>query len=514
MQRIVSRNGRFEELESGRPFSPIGFHFIRFKPPEDPSGPYHYVIYPGLYDSDLVKGVLFNLGMHGFNVLRIFIGRIDLGDDGRVGHQTLQNLTDLLRHASSYGVYVILETVTGLAGGVYSSIASQNARGDVGGPQAFILDDSQAHARGEFLFDLLNGVKTRDPEAFNALFSVELYNELPIWPYYQPFSLTSGQFEYRDRTYDMSNPTERLDLIVAGVEWSTNVIVERVRQVDPNLMVAFSTLPPRTRGRTSDLDNMPSSIDAGCGPGNAVGCFPVPARSMISASVSYIDVHYIDPLDLSALEWDDLRNSRKPILCGEIGQHHMPDKTARQKVDWLLEQGVSGVVFWDYDRHSDRGTGLSAMTNDGAVFKSLAPTQKTRFLVSSGTTVAYSNGKVQAAFLSPDHERMYRQVFGNPVSGEPSGESRGLMPIPEGYLWWQSTRYYSFGNGRFIGFLNPEAYANHRTWFPHAPLFRTTLFVGPGEEPNPDHPSNGFELPPSRFMQEVFPPYSSYPPNT
>jgi len=480
--RIVPRNGRFEELASGRHFLPIGFHFIRHAPG------FHYVIHPDHYDSELVRGVLFNLGLHEFNVLRIFLGGIPMGADGRVHPQVVANLVDVLARAKEHGVYLVLETVTNLPRpSVYATIADHGARADVGGPQEALLVDSHAHARAELIVDLLKGVQSRDPSALATLFSIELYNEMPVWPRFCPFVQTTGTFTYHDKGYDLSDKASRLRLLDEGVKWSSEVIVRKVREIDEHLMVGFSTLPPRTRGRQDFLDNMPLP-PLPCVTDPAHGLFPIRPLAMARSSLSYIDIHYIDPTDFAALEWPELRNSGKPILCGEMGLHHMHGASAIGKLETLVANGVSGAVFWDYDREVVNG-----LSNSGEVFRSLSRNSKTYFLTSGGTTVAYSNGRFHAAFLSNDHRRMYDQLFGTATPAAQQGQSRGLMPVPEGYFQWNSTTYYSKGNGHFVGFVTQEAYDNHKKWIPNAPFF------------------HAFDDPPARFMTEDFPPYSSYP---
>lgn len=177
----------------------------------------------------------------------------------------------------------------------------------------------------------------------------------------------------------------------------------------------------------------------------------------------------------------------KPVLCGEmqVGRDY-PDARAF----WALLRFVcvSGGLLWDYDLETRLRSG---MDNDGEVFRSLIPVRKEQFVRSQ--TLYIRCGALAAGFLTEDHRRTYFQVFGDATDGPSLPSDEGAVPPGKFYFEWNNTDYFSRGNGHFIGFTRPIAYASHCEWNPNVPKL------------------GALEASPAEFMKEDFPPLADYP---
>ncbi|MBL8207947.1 MAG: hypothetical protein JNM09_27180 [Blastocatellia bacterium] len=100
-----------------------------------------------------------------------------------------------------------------------------------------------------------------------------------------------------------------------------------------------------------------------------------------------------------------------------------------------------------------------------------APQQKEEMAgyVDDGGTVYYFNGRSYCGFVSQGHLRFYQQVFSSPSKGRRSqdqlrqyfGQYTGPCSLPTGYFDNGQAVFYSFGNGTYCGFANPQALDTH-----------------------------------------------------
>jgi len=469
MERIVVRGSRFETA-AGSQFEPRGFHFVRR------ADAFNYVFSPPYYDTELISQTLFNIAVHNFNIVRCFVGFLNITQVG-AGHypEFIDNLANFLSTAKSMGVYVLLECGNmPMNGSKYYAEAASDMRQDVEGIQNInFLVDSFAEFQAEEIVDMLNEVAARDPRCLEALFAIEIRNEAEFSAMNLPFSLNLGLFCYHDINYDLASPTDRQSLMDAGVSYSVEVIAGKIRQEFPQVLVSCSTLTPRIRGRKSPLDNMPRPTG-----------IPVNALALAKSSLDFIDIHYVqadDPDDLRSMEWASVQETSKAILCGEFGTQGSTARETRRK---LRGAGFAGCIYWDYDREVEAQP--SALSNNGTVFRDLIENDKETFILNG--TVFVTNGYICAGFISESHHRAYVSIFGEGRSGAARPLTHPLAPLPEGYFEWNSTFFFSEGNGKFIGFLSRHGIEDHQR----------------------DHPTSStfpkFSNDPNAFMTQKFPP--------
>jgi hypothetical protein len=469
MERIVVRGSRFETA-TGSLFEPSGFHFVRR------ADAFNYVFSPPLYDIGLIRQTLFNIALHNFNVVRCFVGYLNITQTG-AGHypELIDNIASFLSTARSMGVYVLLECGNmPMFGSRYYIKASAGMRQDVDDIKNInFLVDSFAEFQAEEIVDLLNEVADRDPLCLEALFAIEIRNEAEFSAISPPFSQNAGVFRYHDVNYDLASPADRQSLMDVSVTYSVEVIAGKIRQSFPQILVSCSTLTPRIRKRMSPLDNMPGPT-----------CIPVNALALANSNLDFIDIHYVeadDSSDLQSMEWASVQETGKAVLCGEFGTQGSTARETRRK---LRDAGFAGCIYWDYDREFERHH--SALSNNGAVFRDLMEHDKETFNLNG--TVFVTNGNICAGFISESHRRAYVSIFGDGRSGSARPLTFPLAPLPEGYFEWNSTFFFTEGNGKFIGFLSQDGIQRHQH----------------------DHPTSStfpkFSHDPNDFMTQMFPP--------
>ena len=74
-----------------------------------------------------------------------------------------------------------------------------------------------------FCADLIEAVKTHNPDLLNTIFSFDLENELTLIAEANPFNLTEGTFTYKDKSYNLSSDEEKQKLADdATTNWFEN----------------------------------------------------------------------------------------------------------------------------------------------------------------------------------------------------------------------------------------------------------------------------------------------------
>lgn len=455
LPRIRARDHAFVTGPTNQPvrFDPRGLHFIR----HDGVWGNHYVVSPGLYDREEAWGVLCTLALHGFNVIRIFLGENNVArpGDGELAPELVANLVDFLTLAESFGVHVILEAGTNFptVGSKYVRDAAGNSivDGKPSWPQWRFLLPEVVDAWGREVADLVRAVLVARPSLATTIFAIEIFNEAHVTTEVGPFRDTVGLFEFRGETYDLSNVSSRRELLERAAVWSVNTVCNRLAEVDPEIMVSCSVFPPQRIGRVDHLDNLPrygADLDPRV---------PVPALALASSMLSFIDFHYLgydNDQELADLGWNEIYK-RKTVLCGEM---RGPDPIAI--LEGLKARGVAGCVWWDHDTDD-----FAAMRDRGERFRKLSPAPATRFIANG--TIYVTNQAIQVGFLTPEHQAIYQFFFGDPLDGpQPACPDLGAARLPPFYFQVGQTMYFAAGNGTYRGFTTDAAYQAHRatTW--------------------------------------------------
>lgn len=84
-----------------------------------------------------------------------------------------------------------------------------------------------------------------------------------------------------------------------------------------------------------------------------------------------------------------------------------------------------------------------------------------------GTIYARSGGTI-CGFRTPGHLQIYRTALPAPnvdVPGISSYRNAGVCSSPQAYFSYKKTTYFSFGDGRFCGFPNPDSLSEYRQYY-------------------------------------------------
>lgn len=309
--RIVPDGPNFVETITGARFVPRGFNLIRLRPDGigtfSPREGTHPAEFPGLYDDEEYRAILFNLAMHGFNTVRVFATGLGLlGPDGELNPKYIDNVASFLKWARHYSIYVILVVGGGMPGGTYSADAEAGRKLGVFGEQQLYLEESFVVAKARLCTDWITELAARGQDLICSVFSIELVNELPVTSNEYPFSESAGTFDFLGLSYDLSSAEERRNLIDAGVRFMCDTAVDAIRTIDTQVMVSCSTLEPYAWTKRVDyLDNFKTGRVSG-----EAGRFAVSPRGLAGTKLSFVDVHM--PSDLLA---DPARYFNKIDTC-------------------------------------------------------------------------------------------------------------------------------------------------------------------------------------------------------
>jgi hypothetical protein len=386
LPRICPHDGRFVEKGSGKEFRPAGFQYIRILP----EGP-HYVFAPSKYDAARVEAMLADLERNGFNIVRVFVGALEVTEGDGLSDAFFDRLSDFIERATKHRVYVlpVVDWIPGCRR--YESIRAK-VREDVDGMQRLFLDPATVEAKSLYLKDFVSMIKKRSPRLMTTVFAYELENEVCIDTDKLPCSRTTGTFSWAGKSYDLADGGALQDLFDSAIVTDSNTLAAAVRSVDPEAMVAYSVFTYAAVGRTGPGRlRADRSADMRC---------PLRPLALAESDLSYIDIHFYGPApdaldrDLRSVEWDQLRSACRtrgmPILAGEYG---VPSPLAPNgpqaayAATWylqsLLTKGVAGGIFWSYDCHEQSGVANSKQF-EGAIFRGLTDFNKSTKPAASG----------------------------------------------------------------------------------------------------------------------------------
>lgn len=193
---VIVRDGRFVVRESGEAYRPVGFNFVRLFNERRTTD--HDNFSRTGYDVPEHEAMLRRMSAAGFNTVRVFINFqpgevIERRDSMELSTVYLDNVTDFLGRARSYGVYVMLSMrrhpeirpYVQHRGKPNSMVTGENQR---------FLHAGWIRAKTQYMQGFLSEILRRDPDALAAVFAVDIQNELCFYPGQKPFSLSEGTF--------------------------------------------------------------------------------------------------------------------------------------------------------------------------------------------------------------------------------------------------------------------------------------------------------------------------------
>ena len=378
--RIAVREGRFVQADSGAPFIPRGFNYIRL------SDEWHSTFAPGEYDPDRSEAMFQDLHRHGFNVVRVFIdhlaerGVVASKDATGLSPAYMANVLDFLQRAQGYRIYVIFSLVWIPECARYADMAGEATPG-VEGVNQLYLNAGHIRAKALYMADFVRAIRGRDPRLLAAVFAYEPCNEASFVADSPPFSTREGTCTPADRkTYDLASESQLQDMADAHIVLWTDTCAKAVREVDPDALVSVNVFTFRAVGRTGPgrlfTDETPDVR------------FPARPLALAKSSIDYLDIHLYPHdastlgKDLASIEFDAVkaqcRAAGKPLIMGEFGAHTHSYPTLDAAVPAMKTHladarrlGFQGFLYWTYDCGEQPGL-WNAEAGAGELFRMIA----------------------------------------------------------------------------------------------------------------------------------------------
>lgn len=255
---------------------------------------------------------------YGYNYVRVFLAcpylysGFGLSSPG-VSINYTKNLVDFLLRASNHQISVML-TGDFNPSNYQSIIDSYPLPANVTGINVIVFHHGQIAAKAQFFQDLLSQIKLLNKTAFENIFAIDIFNEIAISVYAQPFSLTSGFVSFENILYDMSKGTDRQQLLdIAGNIWM-NSTVKAIKFISPNISVSASLFSPNAVGHDGfdGVQSRPAGVD---------DRYPLRSASLVKSLADYTDLH-VYASDNVQKEFEGAALSQeKPIIMGETGAY-------------------------------------------------------------------------------------------------------------------------------------------------------------------------------------------------
>ena len=376
LERIAIRTGEEKEAqfvlkESGEPFFVDGFNYIRLRGGDHSTFDADTQTTKGCYDAERAERMFAALSDAGYNTVRVFIigrSRVNPGIAGdfdstrELYEPYMRNVLDFLRRATRHRIRVF---PTFGDGGMPRN-AYYRDRYQVKGHNAYYLTQSGIAARIEHIVSFLAFIKEREPALLPTLLGVQCQNELYLRADQWPFTEKSGTFTAASgKTYDLSETVQRQALMDDGLRYYHRRMVDAVKAVDKELLVAEGVFVPRAVGKDPVQH-------AGVWPGRTGDERYPPLLTVIGGgALDFLDVHFyrtrpgesvdqafrlcMQSAGLFRPEMAEIRKN-EPVILGEFGAFDSVEKTFEEAVDNMVrvrdlarETRLNGMLFWTYD---------------------------------------------------------------------------------------------------------------------------------------------------------------------
>ncbi len=325
------------------------------------------------YDPERAEEMFRTLAKNGYNTVRVFIIGRSKANPGIAGNYDttqglygpyMENVLDFLRRATRHGIRVFPTFGDGCLPGnayYYDRFKKTGKNNNV-----FILTKEGIDARIEYITSFLSYVKEREPDLLPTLLALQCQNEAYLHADQWPFSETEGEFVAANgKTYDLSCTEERQALMNEGYRHYHQRVVEAVKAIDPDMLVAEGVFVPRAVGKDYNKDT-------GLWPGRFKdGRYPPNLATLGEGGLDFLDVHFYrvkkDESVEQAFQHDlsstgfytrEMQEARKtkPIILGEFGAFDSVEETFEEAVgnmvivrDLAQKEKLNGMLFWTYD---------------------------------------------------------------------------------------------------------------------------------------------------------------------
>ena len=378
LERIVVKPGKeraeFVLKQSGQPFFVKGFNYIRLRK-DHATFDADTETTKAHYDPKRAEAMFRTLSKCGYNTVRVFvIGRNPINPGIAGDYKTtkaiygpyMDNFMDFLRRATRHNIRVFPTFGDGgLPLNAY--YRERDIPGKGHNRNALFLTRAGIDARVEHITSFLSYIKDEEPNLLPTLLGLQCQNEAYLRADAWPFNEKAGTFTAANgKTYDLADTRERQALMDEGYRHYHKRIVDAVKAIDPEMLVAEGVFVPRAVGKDPKKH-------AGVWPGTTRDeRYPPTLTAIGTGSLDFLDVHFYhstpDPkkvasqcrLNFGATGFftPEMAESRKktPVIMGEFGAFDLHEKTFAAAVnnlvqvrDLALMERVNGMLFWTYD---------------------------------------------------------------------------------------------------------------------------------------------------------------------
>ncbi len=386
----------YDGSETNEKFVPLGGNYMGLRSGDHSTFDAATTFTEADYDSLKAEAMMKHLALNGGNFIRVFlIGRTSMnpgisGDpaydinDERYYYEGLykpymENVTDFLRLAQKYGIYVMLALGDGEVPSNAYYLALQG--GQALGRNGMYFTENGINARKIYASNVAKYLKNYASDCINAVLSVELQNEFCVYGEQAPFNMTSGNWTSADgKKYDMSNPDAREEAYKNGVTYYINTVTAAIKEILPDMLVNEGTFTRNIVGN-NDAYGIPASSS-----GDAR--YPATLDTYLSTDIDFIDLHiyfaavkgntvlssFTDDLTYMNFYKKTTQNllKKKCILMGEFGPdtrnfptYEEAHESWTQTVRLAKEAGFAGFAAWTLESHNQISC-WNLMTEDGS----------------------------------------------------------------------------------------------------------------------------------------------------
>jgi len=384
ISRIAVQHGHFVDVQTGKPFIPLGFNYYRVDKLADGKTE-HAALLPVSYDPPLVETMMIDAHNWGFNTVRVFQGYYT-GANGvllsvsskELNPDYIANIIDFLRKAKANGMHVIFTSDWSPSSSWLSTHELQteekyqlsDQQGTLGGSDFQYVYAGLVRTRANLIVEEIKAIREIDPSLLSVVLAWELQNESAFNIANTPFNQTAGTYRFAGLSYDLASDTQKQDLMDAiSLQWA-NVCADAIHAADPHALVSNSVFTFSAVGRSG-----PAAMSTDKTPDGRLPFRPI---TMAQSRLDFVDIHtYAGTFggrtvaenvrrDLTSSEWTTLKATLnelgKPVIAGECGfftdQLHIPGSTGfnydlgitmlKEHTELIKDAGFAGTLYWSY----------------------------------------------------------------------------------------------------------------------------------------------------------------------
>ena len=375
--RSESSGMEFYDRNTGKRFVPRGSNYHRWVVQPSPSEGTLYV--DALFNTsfgqlDQADAELQQMAALGFNTVRVWKNACWGGVGGCIGDLAgglseayLDNITEFLRMAKQYGIYVIFTDDWVPDDGGYSEELNRACCSSFEGYNMVYLNEHGIAAERMYWVDLIQGLIERGAP-LDAILAYELKNEAFYEAQLPPLNYTSGMVTTANgSSYDMADLQDRKRMMEEGWLYWIQQLRNAILGVDPTALVTMGFFVQQEPHPVREGDMRLVYLD----------------RVVRESQLDFLDFHAYPGYDLSIKEHADnfamIGSEDKLIILGEMGadknNFSTPERAAAGLMSWQVNScalGFDGWLLWTWGENPGSEF-WNVQDADGVVGTALSP---------------------------------------------------------------------------------------------------------------------------------------------